>query len=128
MEQSNNTQNQQQAPVSGSSPVQPEPIQNLNPKDDTGSKAGPLIGSIIVIIIIIVGGLYFWSTLIDEKQEEIQGQEESAQSEDNGRVDGVPQRNEGDETFVEIENELNTADLDSLDAELDDIDAEFENL
>lgn len=98
------------------------------------SKVGPIVGSIIVIIIIVIGGLYFWSTLVEEKQEEIQqgAGQELLDSAENDKVNGVPQRTSGESgvsSVSEIDADLNSVNVDSLGSgEIDAIDAEFEGI
>lgn len=86
-----------------------ESIQQEKVKIEKDKGVGPIIGSIIIIILIIIGGIYYWNSIIDERAAT---QDTSEQSEA--------------ESISEIEAELNTTDLDNLDAELEQIEAEFE--
>jgi hypothetical protein len=131
-----NNQNQvPQQEVPQTNEVNNEPAPNLETENpifkEKESRVGPVIGSIIVIIVIIVGGLYFWSTLIEDKQEQIEDQSstEEQTTENDGRVSGVPQRTSGSaeaSSVSEIESELNSDDLNSLDTEIEEIDSEYD--
>ena len=96
-------------------------------KKDSG--AGPFIGSIIIIIIIILGGWYYLSSVTSDLN--------SNQEDTNNVVEEVPAEvststlSESDE-IEDLEADLDTTELDSLDAELEaieaEIDAELEDL
>ena len=69
-----------------------------------GSSAGLVIGIIVIIVIIILGGLYFW------KQNNV------SKIEDNN-IDSVNTQSQADDTSS-IEADLNSTDVDYVDAEL----------
>ena len=74
------------------------------------SKVGPMIGSIIIILIIVIGGIYFWMqrTAVNDIADT-----KSAVTE---------------EEVEDIESDLDTLDIDSIDTEIEAIEAEFDAL
>ena len=88
-----------------------------------GRSLGPAVGIIIVVAILVLGGLYFWTNQTFTNNdatpsiEEIRGGNDSVTDrlEEQGTSDRVQ----------DIENDLNTTDLESLDLDLSNIEAEF---
>ena len=81
-----------------------EPQDNVSPVAQSGSSAGPIIGGIVILAVIIFGALYFWG----EKQDSEALNEE---------LDTINIQSESDDT-ADIEADLNSTDIDNLDAEL----------
>lgn len=63
--------------------------------------SGPIIGAIVILAIVILGGLYFW------------GQRAGNET----AVDEIDRQNSSDEAAA-IEADLDTTDVENLDAEL----------
>lgn len=61
---------------------------------------GALVGSVIIIVILIVGGIYLWKTSLKNKVDDSYSMEQVSDDEAN---------------TAELETELNSMDLDSLD-------------
>jgi len=72
----------------------------------SNSSAGLIIGIIIILVIIILGGLYFWKQ--NAVDEEIRANE---------TVESINTQSESDDTSS-IEADLNSTDVDYVDAEL----------
>ena len=70
----------------------------------SGGSAGLIIGAIVILAIIILGGLYFWRERTDDMMT-------------NEAIDSINMQSDSDDT-TSIEADLNTTDVDSLDAEL----------
>ena len=68
---------------------------------ESGGSSGPLIGAIVILAVIILGGLYFW------------GQRAA----NDAVIDETSTESGSDETAA-IEADLDTIDIESLDAEL----------
>ncbi len=63
--------------------------------------SGALVGAIIIVLILIIGGIYLWKTGMPERTPE------------------VPQTEmQGTATEAELETELNSMDLESLDQDI----------
>jgi len=77
-----------------------EPEQNSN---------GALVGSIIIVIILIAGGIYFWKTSVEER---------SAGPAIETNDANAPEDGTSVDTGAELEADLNSIDLESLDAEI----------
>ena len=77
---------------------------NVNPVAQSGSSAGPIIGAIVILAVIIFGALYFWG-------------ERSENEALNAELDTINVQSESDDT-ADIEADLNSTDIDNLDAEL----------
>lgn len=111
-----NTQNQsQQSPQS-------------TPQSTKKSSTPLIVGSIIVIIALALGGLYVWGTTLKEMLNE---EEKAGPSAD--EILGQPdqQREElemmhSSDTATDIESDLDSTDLNDLDAEIDSIEAELQ--
>ncbi len=95
------------------------------PTVNDSKSTGPIIGSIIIVVIIILGGLYFWGQQLTNKDLELTGPDanEIAAQEDSVLND-LSAQGTSDE-LADIENDLDTTDLDGLDDELDNIDLDF---
>jgi len=104
----------------GQAPIQetpqeeiPSTLQNNEPEKST---SGPLIGVAIIIIVLIAGGIYFWSTTVDR--------DELPTSQSVTETDAVVNRLNSQGTsdeIVDIEADLNTTELDSLDSDISDL-------
>jgi len=66
-----------------------------------GGSSGPLIGAIVILAVIILGGLYFWSQ----------------RAGNDAMINGTSTESGSDETAA-IEADLDTIDIENLDAEL----------
>ncbi len=77
---------------------------NVNPDAQTGSSAGPIIGTIVILAVIIFGAFYFWG-------------ERSESEAINEQVDTINIQSASDEV-VDIEADLNSTNIESLDAEM----------
>jgi uncharacterized protein YpmB len=105
----------------------PNTVGNQTPTPENKPKeglVGPIIGSIIVIILVIVGGLYFWGTVINERQTT---QTEAVDLNEDETLNDLTTQSDSDEVNS-IEEDLNSTDLDNLDEELRDIEEEFDNI
>ncbi len=80
----------------------------MEPEQQTNSN-GALVGSIVIIIILVLGGLYLLKTNMDK-------QPVTPATEDTTSGTEMQDNNTTDTT--EVEAELNTMDLDSLDSEI----------
>ena len=70
------------------------------------SSAGLIIGIIVILVIILLGGLYFWKqSAVDEEMMT------------NETVESINTQSEADDTSS-IEADLNSTNVDNLDAEL----------
>jgi uncharacterized protein HemX len=78
---------------------------NVEGTSSSGSSAGLITGIIVILAIIILGGLYFW------KQRSIN------EMMTDGTVESINTQSELDDT-ASIEADLNSTDVDNLDAEL----------
>ena len=78
---------------------------NVEGAPSSGSSAGLITGIIVILAIIILGGLYFW------KQSSIN------EIMTDGTVESINTQSELDDT-ASIEADLNSTDVDNLDAEL----------
>ncbi|MEX0652140.1 MAG: hypothetical protein WD509_01465 [Candidatus Paceibacterota bacterium] len=105
--------------------VNEEPVMET-PQEDTPNtpqgnsteehaSSGPLVGVAIIILVLIVGGIYFWNTEVNNHKGDAT-QETSAEA----TVDALNTQGTSDEVAA-IEADLDTTDLDNLDAELDDL-------
>jgi hypothetical protein len=86
-------------------------------KKDSG--AGPIIGSIIIIILIVLGGLYFLSYVKDQNNKLIKNPETSPEQ-------ATDIEDTSDPELIQINEELNTSDINNIDDELNQIDAEID--
>lgn len=86
-------------------------------KKDSGT--GPIIGSIIIIILIVLGGLYFWGYIIKKQHVEAPITNESTSEQ-------VPSEEVADPDVAEINNELNSTNVDDVDSDMNEIDAEID--
>lgn len=121
--------NMQSNPGTGSSPAH-APMGNMGGMGGSEEKsAGALIGSIIVIVILIVGGLYLWNSKMQEQRMMEDGtmmdkgdtmmMEDPAMMEDTATAD-LEAQGSSDEVS-DIEADLNTTNLEGLDAEMQQI-------
>lgn len=94
-------------------------FQSENKPTKKDSNIGPIIGSVIIIVLIILGGLYFWGYIINKQQVNAPTTEES-------EVEEVKTEEIADPDVAEINNELNSTNVDEIDSELNKIDAEFD--
>ncbi len=73
----------------------------MEPEQTTNGN-GALIGSMIIVVILVIGGIYFWKVSMEERATEL---------ENNTSDSGV-------ESSSEMEAELDSIDLESLDSEI----------
>ena len=88
------------------------------------SSVGPFIGIIIVILVIILGGLYFWGQRVEKNADESILTGEDTVTEDNS-VEILETQSSSDE-IADIEEDLNTTDLENLDRELQSIESDLD--
>lgn len=100
------------------------PIQNMVKSAQKDSTAGPMIGSIIIIIIILIGGLYFLSSLISTKKNQIKAEQNLKQQTETLEVEQAAKQSESDE-IPSIEADLKSTNIDVLDSRLSEIEKEF---
>src|SRR3990167_8555289 len=86
----------------------PNPVNSAPIMEKSNGSIGPIIGAIIILAVIVLGGLYFW----DQRQERDANDAETAQV-----LESINTQGSADDTSS-IENDLNSTDIDSLDAEL----------
>ena len=80
----------------------------MEPEQQTNSN-GALVGSIVIIIILVLGGLYLLKTNMD-KQPVVPATEDT--------TSGTEMQDNNTTDTTEVEAELDTIDLDSLDSEI----------
>ena len=108
---------------------EPVPEQVPEPTPETNS-AGPIVGIIVIVILIVLAGFYFWgSSLQNTGVIEAPVVEEAAEdaaalpTEEASASVGAPLS--GSDEIADLETDLDTTDLENLDAELADIEAEL---
>ena len=84
--------------------------------------SGPLVGIVIIVVLFIIGGYYYWTTQVDRGS--TQTQESVISPETASIIESLQTQGTTDE-ISDIEDDLNSTDLENLDAELDDILNEF---
>jgi hypothetical protein len=94
---------------------------NMMPEEDK-KQTGSLIGIIIIILIIVIGGFYFWGQKLDEVS--IEPTAEEILAEEDVLSEALETQGTSDE-LTDIEADLESTNLDDLDAELSDIDLEL---
>ncbi|MDO8589858.1 MAG: hypothetical protein Q7R69_01125 [bacterium] len=77
---------------------------NISAVQERGSSAGPIIGGIIILAVIVFGALYFM------------GQREDNQA-INDEINAINSQSDSD-TAAAIEADLNSTEIENLDAEL----------
>ena len=102
----------------------PTPIKDMMEETQKNSTTGPLIGSIIIIILIIVGGLYFWSTLITQKTQEIIQEETNQVIQNEILIQKTVQQSES-EDIQTIEADLEATNFNILETAIEDIEKEL---
>ena len=75
---------------------------NVGTVESSGGSSGLIIGVIVILAIIILGGLYFWSQRVDVTDQ---------------AVESINTQSTSDEAAA-IEADLNTTNVENLDAEL----------
>ena len=103
---------------------QMEQSQNEQPDMDSGTndqnqRLGPIVGVVIIIALIILGGLYMWNANRDNVTPE--GLPDVASD---PVVQGLGSQGSTD-GISSIESDLDTTDLDALDADFAEIEAEL---
>jgi len=89
------------------------------PKKDGG--IGPILGIIIIVILIALGGLYYFTTGINNlEQQEIQDETTPDEAAATLEVQGTS------DDLADIEADLNASDFSNLDESVTSFDAEFE--
>ncbi|MEK7567606.1 MAG: hypothetical protein AAB513_01645 [Patescibacteria group bacterium] len=101
----------------------PIPTMNPMPENHQKTSAGPIIGSIIVVLVVVLGGLYLYGQQLGQKNLENVSPEEIGTTIDQATLNLEKQGATDD--LGEINADLNTTNLDNLDAELKGIDAEL---
>lgn len=77
---------------------------NVNAAPQSESSAGPIIGAIIILAVVLFGFLFFWGERGDNQALENQ-------------VNSIESQSNSDET-ADIEADLESTEIDNLDAEL----------
>lgn len=104
------------APLENTETAQRE-MSGMPDGDESGHKSfGPLIGIVIIIIILVAGGLYLWS----EQSSSL----ESLSPDNDGVIDELQAQGTSDKVG-DIEEDLDTTNLDNLDADLEAIESEL---
>ncbi len=93
-------------------------LNNASPA--TGHKPiGPAVGIIVIIAILLLGGIYFWMQARDEVQYGDQPYTDALPGADS-KVQALQQQSSSDKVS-DIEADLQSTDLDNLDAELNSV-------
>lgn len=98
------------------------------PAPEEKSSWGSAIGIILIVAVIIIGGLYFWGQKIDERMSEYEAGDvtvEDILNAPDSQLEALSEEQSTSTDITDIEEDLNTTDLDELDAELDAIEAEL---
>ena len=95
-------------------PATTPPANSPSPAPAGEGSLGPIIGTIIILAVIVLGGLYFWGQRSDKAP--LPAEDNTAQVE----VESIIDQSSSDETAA-IEADLESTDIDNLDAELDAI-------
>jgi uncharacterized protein HemX len=98
------------------------------PAPEEKSSWGSAIGIILIIAIIIIGGLYFWGQKIDERLSEFEAGDvtvEDILNAPDSQLEALSEEQSTSTDITDIEEDLDTTDLDNLDAELKAIEAEL---
>ena len=104
-------------------PTEEQVTPNVTKEEASPEKSsGPLVGIIIVVVLLIIGGYYYWTTQVDRG--DTQTQESAISPETASIIESLQTQGTTDE-ISDIEDDLNSTDLENLDAELDDILNEF---
>ena len=110
-----------------------EQFGNYEPEEHH-SILGPVLGILIVLLILILGGLYLWGSVLKTQPVEIPDPATRPTAEENNE----PETNNADaqvqaletvsnsDTLDAIEADIESTNLDELDAELNAIDAELD--
>ncbi|MCX6752911.1 MAG: hypothetical protein NTW62_01020 [Candidatus Nomurabacteria bacterium] len=69
---------------------------------------GALIGSVVIIIILIIGGIYLYNTNVQQKMEQPV----------NTNVGATVQQNKTSADLTNLETDLNSTDLNSIDSKI----------
>lgn len=104
-------------------------------ESDKSTQLGVILGILIVILVLILGGLYLWGTTIQKVSDELVAP--SAETSTTEENDGSENTNEAanvetvgtlstSNELEAIEADIESTNLDQLDAELDTIDAELD--
>lgn len=84
------------------------------PTQGNGSSVWPLVAVVIVLALVIVGALFFWQS------SETAEQETREEAEANALVELISTQSSSD-TTPDLEADLNSTDVESIDAELNNI-------
>lgn len=117
-ETNNKNKNMEQAPVQKT--PQTEVPNTLQDEVTEPSSSGSLIGVVIIVIVLVAGGIYFWSSTINQDSEENVLPTIQSGGDTDAIVNQLNEQGSSDEV-ADIEADLNTTDLESLDSELDDL-------
>lgn len=93
--------------------------------DQEQQGAGPLIGIIIIVLILVLGGIYYAGKT--EPNPEVEITAEEILNEPDPLIENLNTVGTADD-IASIEADLESTDINSLDAELDAIDAELGNI
>lgn len=125
MENENTMAGQGTQPEQNQAPQQsPQPANTpSNQGNKENTSIGPVVGIFIILAIIILGGLYFWGKQVANDTDNGPDAEEIMNQLDESR-DELNNVSSSD-VIADIEADLGSTDLDSLDVELGNIDSEL---
>lgn len=102
----------------------PTPIQDLINDAQKDRTLGPLIGSIIIIVLMITGALYFWASLIQQRNAQIQANQELEELQRETVIIETVTQSDSD-SLEDIETDLEVTNLNVADDFLSEIQKEF---
>lgn len=102
----------------------PTPIQDLINDAQKDRTLGPLIGSIIIIVLMITGALYFWASLIQQQNAQIQASQELEELKRETVIVETVTQSDSD-SLEDIETDLEITNLNLADDFLSEIEKEF---
>jgi amino acid permease len=102
----------------------PTPINDMMEETKKDGTTGPFIGSIIIIVLIIIGGLYFWSTLINQKTQEIIQEETNEVIQNEILIQKTVEQSESEDIRT-IEADLEATNFNILETAIEDIEKEL---
>lgn len=102
----------------------PTPIQDLITDAQKDRTIGPLIGSIVIIMLMIIGALYFWTSIIQQQNAQIQANQELEELQrETVIIETVTQSDSN--SLEDIETDLEITNLNLADDFLSEIEKEF---
>lgn len=114
-------------PEAGGAPLAQSPqtpAQESTQVPEESSSLGPIIGTIIIIAVIVIGGLYLYGKQVAKEEQSGLTPEEILSAEDPA-LSSLKEQGTSDEV-ADIEADLESSELDNLDAELNSLDLEFD--